>query len=115
DARSFVYIGLGTGVGAGIVIDGELYRGARGAAGEVGYIPWPGPRGKGRPGRGRLEEETSAAGVIAAAKRAGMTGSPNAKDVFDAARRGDAKALAAVDSEADRVAMLVATITAVVD
>src|SRR3954449_12752916 len=41
DARSFVYVELGTGLGVGIVIDGELYRGARGAAGEVGYIPWP--------------------------------------------------------------------------
>src|SRR3954463_11887826 len=43
DARTFVYVELGTGLGLGIVIDGELYRGARGGAGEVGYIPWPPP------------------------------------------------------------------------
>jgi predicted NBD/HSP70 family sugar kinase len=112
DARSFVYVELGTGLGVGIVIDGELYRGARGAAGEVGYIPWPGtPSSE----RGRLEEATSAAAVVASARQAGMRGELTAKDVFDAARAGDAKALKAVDEEAVRVAQLLATITAVVD
>src|SRR3954466_5241666 len=53
DARSFVYVELGTGLGLGIVIDGEIYRGARGAAGEVGYIPWP-VGGETRSERGRL-------------------------------------------------------------
>ncbi len=36
--RSMVYIVVGTGVGAAIVIDGQLYRGAHNAAGEVGHI-----------------------------------------------------------------------------
>jgi glucokinase len=36
--RSFVFLALGTGLGAGIVIDGRLYRGARHAAGEVGNM-----------------------------------------------------------------------------
>ena len=113
-ARSFVYVELGTGLGVGIVIDGELYRGARGAAGEVGYIPWPDGSG-GRSERGRLEEATSATAVVAAARQAGMPARVTAKDVFDAARAGDAKALRAVDVEAERIALLLATITAVVD
>src|SRR4051812_8536798 len=112
DARSFVYVELGTGLGVGIVIDGELYRGARGAAGEVGYIPWPGaPSSE----RGRLEEATSAAAVVASARKAGMRGELTAKDVFDAARAGDLKALRATDEEAVRIAHLLATIAAVVD
>ena len=115
DARSFVYVELGTGLGVGIVIDGELYRGARGAAGEVGYIPWPADGRAARSERGRLEEATSAAAVVKAAHEAGMRGNPTAKDVFDAARGGDAKALEAVRVEADRIALLLATITAVVD
>src|SRR3954447_24056715 len=115
DARSFVYLELGTGLGIGIVIDGEIYRGARGAAGEVGYIPWPGEDGVGRSDRGRLEEATSAAAVVVAARQAGMRGSLTAKAVFEAARRGDAKALEAVDAEAERIALLLATISAVVD
>jgi glucokinase len=36
--RSMVYIVVGTGVGAAIVIDGQLYRGMHNAAGEVGHI-----------------------------------------------------------------------------
>jgi glucokinase len=35
---NFVFLALGTGVGAGLVLDGKLYRGARHAAGEVGDI-----------------------------------------------------------------------------
>ena len=114
DARNFVYLELGTGLGVGIVIDGELYRGARGAAGEVGYIPWPGDNAA-RSERGRLEEATSAAAVVASAREAGMRGGLTAKDVFDAARKQDPKALRAVDVEADRLAHLLATISAVVD
>src|SRR3954465_7500996 len=112
EARSFVYVELGTGLGVGIVIEGELHRGARGAAGEVGYIPWPGaPSSE----RGRLEEATSAAAVVTAARKAGMRGELTAKDVFDAARKGNAKAVRAVDVEADRIALLLATLAAVVD
>jgi predicted NBD/HSP70 family sugar kinase len=53
--------------------------------------------------------------VVAEARRVGMDPGVTAKDVFDAARRGDAKALHAVDVEAERIALLLATITAVVD
>src|SRR3954463_6355604 len=115
EARTFVYLELGTGLGVGIVIDGELYRGARGAAGEVGYIPWPGDGAARRSERGRLEEAPSAAAVVASARDAGMRGELTAKGVFDAARKGNTRALRAVDIEADRVAHLLATITAVVD
>ena len=115
DVDSFVWIELGTGVGVGIIIGGELYPGARGAAGEVAYVPLPGDRRPGRSGRGTLEEATSAAAVVTSAKRAGMRGQLTAKRVFDAARVGDTKALEAVKAEADRVALLVATLAAVVD
>lgn len=37
-ARNFVYVTISTGVGGGIVIDGELYTGAIGAAGEIGHM-----------------------------------------------------------------------------
>src|SRR3954454_21347893 len=115
EARTFVYLELGTGLGVGIVIDGELYRGARGAAGEVGYIPWRVDGAVARSERGRVEEATSAAAVLASAREAGMRGELTAKDVFDAARKSNTRALRAVDIEADRVAHLLATITAVVD
>src|SRR3954449_12271760 len=108
DARSFVYLELGTGLGIGIVIDGEIYRGARGAAGEVGYIPWPDEGASARSERGRLEEATSAAAVVTSAREAGMRGELTAKAVFDAARGGNTKALRAIDGEAVRIAHLLA-------
>jgi len=36
--RNFIYITLSTGIGGGIVIDGKIYSGAIGAAGEVGHM-----------------------------------------------------------------------------
>ncbi len=38
-AHSMAYLNLGTGLAAGLVIDGRLWRGSRGAAGEIGHIP----------------------------------------------------------------------------
>jgi predicted NBD/HSP70 family sugar kinase len=39
EVKNAVFIQLGVGVGMGILIDGEIYRGAWGAAGEIGYLP----------------------------------------------------------------------------
>ena len=38
-ARAFVFLTMSTGVGAGLVLDGRLFRGARYGAGEIGHIP----------------------------------------------------------------------------
>ncbi len=38
DCKDIVYIGIGSGIGAGIVLNGELYWGANGSAGEVGHM-----------------------------------------------------------------------------
>jgi predicted NBD/HSP70 family sugar kinase len=120
DARTFVYVSVGTGIGMGVIIDGELYRGAHGAAGEVGYLPLgaedEGPaRGRDAKRRGILEEAASADAVVRTAKRLGMTGATSAKRVFSAARAGDRVALAAVEAEADRLALVVGTVAAIVD
>jgi len=37
-ARDFLFIKIGTGIGCGIVVDGELYRGVDGCAGDIGHI-----------------------------------------------------------------------------
>ncbi len=37
DSRSFVFVEVGSGIGAGIILDRNLYRGFRGAAGEIGF------------------------------------------------------------------------------
>lgn len=38
-SASMAYLNLGTGLAAGLVLDGRLWRGARGTAGEIGHIP----------------------------------------------------------------------------
>ncbi|WP_373282298.1 ROK family protein [Microtetraspora niveoalba] len=110
----FVYVSVGTGIGMGVVIDGRLYRGARGAAGEIAYLPV----GEGDPSadlrRGMFESVASADGVTAAAARLGMV-AETAKDVFDAARQGDATALKVVSAEADHIAHALAGVVAVLD
>jgi predicted NBD/HSP70 family sugar kinase len=120
DARTFVYVSVGTGIGMGVIIDGELYRGAHGAAGEVGYLPLgaedDGPaRGRGARRRGILEEAASADAVVRTAKRVGRKDATSAKRVFSAARAGDELALAAVETEANRLALVVGTVAAIVD
>src|SRR5262249_7909445 len=37
--RNLIYVSISIGVGAGIVIDGALYEGANGSAGEIGHVP----------------------------------------------------------------------------
>jgi glucokinase len=57
-SRHMVLLTLGTGVGGGLILDGNLYRGAIGAAAELGHITLDlhGPPCQGRcPGRGHLE------------------------------------------------------------
>ena len=38
EEQDFLYIKVGTGIGAGLVVGGQIYRGARGAAGDIGHI-----------------------------------------------------------------------------
>lgn len=115
----FVYVSIGTGTGMGVMIDGKLYRGFRGAAGEIAYVPVA----EGDPlldesasrGRGMFESVASADGVVAAARRLGMVDAATAKDVFAAARAGNDAAAQAVLREADHVAHALAAVTAVLD
>jgi predicted NBD/HSP70 family sugar kinase len=117
DVQDFVYLHLGTGVGLGIIVNGELYRGSSGAAGEVGYLPlWKtdvrDPEGR---RRGPLDIAASAAGVVEAARRAGMTGPLTAERVFTAASRGDRRAVKVVAQEAERIALAIAAVAAILD
>jgi predicted NBD/HSP70 family sugar kinase len=118
DVRDFVYLTIGTGVGLGLILDGRLYRGANGAAGEAGYLPLGDGLSKPRPGqppRGMLEESLAADAVVRYALEAGMTAPLNAAKVFAAARDKDACAGRAVAKEAKRLAQLVATVLAMFD
>lgn len=134
---NFAYLAVGTGVGMGIVLDGSLYRGARGFAGEVGYLPVPtseGPQplerviGGGAIARryagllrrsegGQVEPSGEASspflpdGLAQTYAGAAFT----ARDVFDRARRGDPVAAAVVDEVASAMAWAIAAVTATLD
>jgi predicted NBD/HSP70 family sugar kinase len=115
---AFVYIHVGTGVGMGIVLGGKLYRGSRGAAGEIGYLPLavadahdPANRR-----RGALESAIGASAVVAAARAVGMRGKGlTAARVFDEARRGDERATAVVEEIGEAIGLAIAAVIPVID
>jgi predicted NBD/HSP70 family sugar kinase len=119
----FAYLWVGTGVGAGYVIDGKVFRGAHGAAGEIGYLPlYPLPvegeamnGGESAAQRGTLEDAINGDGVVRLARALGLPRVTTAKQVFDAARAGDTAAQRVVGHEAARLAHAVAAIAAVLD
>ena len=103
--KNFIMITLGTGVGSGIVINGNVVYGHDGFAGELGHVTAVRHNGRqcncGR--QGCLETYASATGVARTAREwLEMTDEPSvlrsldkisSKDVFDAAREGDKLAL----------------------
>ena len=83
-ARSFAFIAVGTGIGMGIFSDGYLVRGARGAAGEIAYLPLGGDPYDARGLRyGTLETAIGSVGIIE--RYLGLGGAPGStvRDVFD--------------------------------
>jgi glucokinase len=71
-ARDAVMLTLGTGIGGAVLLDGEIYRGSRGAAGELGHmVVWAdGPDcGPGCPSRGCLESVASGTALVREARR----------------------------------------------
>ena len=115
--RHFVFLSIGTGVGLGLVLDGRLYRGARGAAGEIAYLPIgeSDPHERSVRRRGPFEETVAGGSVARVAAELGMPRPLTAERVFAAARRGDPVALEAVEIEGRRLALGIAAIAAVVD
>jgi predicted NBD/HSP70 family sugar kinase len=114
---SFAFVSVGTGIGLGLVLDGKLRRGVHGAAGEIAYLPLEGgdvDQDDVRR-RGGLEAAASAAGIVAAARRAGLARAASARHVFEAAKRGDARARAVVAAEALLLARAICSIVAITD
>ena len=120
-ASTFVYLMIGTGVGMGVILNNTLYRGSRGAAVEIGFLPLGPSNTLEEAGKindsylGMFEEVTSASGIVRLARELGVSPSLSPRQIFDAAQQGDPKALAAVEQEGHRLALAVAVITAVLD
>jgi glucokinase len=131
DARGrsdFVVLSLGTGIGAGVVVDGRLVKGHRNAAGDVGSMVLErglllSPRSD---GMGSLEALASGAGIGALARRMLEDGSwrparradgeaVGSRDLVSAAADGDEFAAGILAAVTDHVAMAVVAIASVVD
>jgi predicted NBD/HSP70 family sugar kinase len=99
----FVFLSIGTGVGAGVVLGGELHRGRHGAAGEIDFalIAFDGVD----PAAEKVSE--------LAAELVGRAEDP--RTVFGAAREGDQAARSVVAEVARRIALHVAPFAAVAD
>lgn len=101
-SRHLLHATVGTGIGGGIVIDGKLYRGAKGLAGEIGHIILDpaGPRCN-CGSRGCLEAMVSGVAFAERARRLADSGKspglrvlaagrePTGVDLFEAAKAGD--------------------------
>jgi predicted NBD/HSP70 family sugar kinase len=100
----FVFLSIGTGMGAGLVLHGELHRGRHGAAGEIDFA---------LVGIDETVDPSAARVAELASERSGRR--TDARAVFRAARNGDRDARAVVDEIARRIALHLAPIAAVAD
>ena len=126
---NMVMVTLGTGVGGGIIINGRILAGTKGAAGEIGHMHVAseedtiGTCGCGL--KGCLETLASATGIVNLAKRLIETTDKEtairdlaeitAKDVLDLAKAGDAGAKEVVDKMVYYLSEAMATIAVVVN
>ena len=102
--RDVIFLAIGTGIGAGILSDGRLVRGAHGIAGAVGWFALDSEWDEEYKQCGCWESHAAGAGV---ARRAGRR---DAKDVVHAARAGDGEALAVLDRAARFTGMGIANL-----
>jgi glucokinase len=112
-----IFLGIGTGISAGVVLGGRLHRGVRGLAGEIGHVvldPDGAPCACGL--RGCFETIAAGAGITRAARAAVKAGEPTAladladptaADVFLAAEAGDVVAGRLVEAAAEAIARIV--------
>jgi predicted NBD/HSP70 family sugar kinase len=122
DRPNFVYLWIGTGVGLGLWLDGRLYRGASGSAGEVGFLPMGLATGMDNlqlaaveRRQGLIERNIGAAGIVRFARQSGLRQVHDVKTLFDLARTGDALAVTVMGQVERRLAHLIATVVALVD
>lgn len=107
-ARDVVFLSLGFGLGAGIIVGGRPLRGAGAAAGAIAYLE-----------PGRLEERASGRSIAlryrALAPAEASEGEPDAAEVFARATAGDPVAVRVVDEATQALGELVVNVAAVLD
>jgi glucokinase len=118
--RHFLYVTAGTGIGGGLILDGTLYRGATGGAGDIGHVVVDpdGPR-CGCGDHGCVEVFSSGAGMVDRAREMLAGGEEAASSamsieglttetIFEAAREGDAVAARVVETAGRALGLVLA-------
>jgi len=125
--RNLICISLGTGIGAGLILGGQLYRGSHSAAGEVGYlIPNTQYLGERVNGFGTMESLADRNGMVerarmhlAAGARSSLSGRSDpevtAEAVLEAAGAGDPLACSVVSETADYLGIAIANLVCIID
>lgn len=123
NAKNLILVAIGAGIGAGLVLNGALYRGSTEASGEIGYL-LPGKKflNQRYEAFGALEELASGTGIVQRSRLA-LQGkiSPEelknlkAEDVFAAARRGESWAQEIVDDAVDYLTIAIASLSSYLD
>ena len=126
DLDNFVFIALGTGIGSGIFVNGQLYAGRTGAAGELQFLNVEWPRWNEDFGdTGYFESHASGQGIAtlgrklikpeARSKSAGLAETRDAYFVFEAFRRGNAKACKTLETIFTILGVGIANVVGVLD
>ena len=114
---NFAVLSVGSGLGSGIVLNGKLHRGHRGAAGEIFYVPFGDPldphRTATNPSGDRIAE--IARDLAKTFKKSTLVEPYSTIDILKAAKDGDSLGRAVIEQEAERIALYIASISAVVD
>jgi len=112
--KNMIFLTFGTGLGAGLILDGKIYRGANGQAGEVGHIRMTdgGPLGYGK--RGSLEGWCSGGGLSAA--YFDLYGEKiSGGEVCIRAEHGDKKALKVIEQSASMLGRFLAMLIDIIN
>jgi glucokinase len=123
DASNLIVINIGTGIGAGVVIDGAIYRGAHQMAGEIGYL-LPGREylAEKYPDFGALELLAAGTGIAQRAQQVIQQcqidlhiETVTVETVFDAYRRDAPWAIDIIEETTDYLAIAIAAVTTFFD
>ena len=115
-AQNAAFLALGTGVGLGLIVNGQLARGAKGAAGEIAYLPI---------GRdfvsddardiGAFELEVGSAGILRRYREASSSSAATVREIFGRLEAGEREAIETIETTARSVALAVTAIEALLD
>ncbi|MGH3679479.1 MAG: ROK family transcriptional regulator [Natronosporangium sp.] len=115
-ADDLLLLHWGSRVGAAVLVNGKLHRGAHGAAGEVGFIDLEEePQGVQAEGYGPLESAVGTTWILHRARSLGDRESSDAVAVLTAAAGGDPRALQVIDEACARMARGLAAFVAALD